>query len=213
MNQLPAGDPVEPAVEPAEGAAVWDPLAPDQVVPLLAKAGVQWWVTGGQALDVFLGHSTRAHADLDVAVLRRDQQAFRRALPGWDLVIRTDGGFAPWAADTEVPGDAYRIWARETPSGPWRIEIVLEECEGERWQFRGKRQIGVSVADLGRRDERGVPYVRPEVVLLYKSKTASGTDETDLLTVLPKLDKAARGWLFAALWTSQPGHRWLERLK
>jgi len=31
-----------------------------------------WWVAGGWAIDLHLGHQSRAHQDIDIAVLRRD---------------------------------------------------------------------------------------------------------------------------------------------
>ena len=33
-----------------------------------------WYVAGGWAIDLFLGRSTRAHSDVDIAILRRDRQ-------------------------------------------------------------------------------------------------------------------------------------------
>jgi hypothetical protein len=38
----------------------------------LSSVDAPWWVTGGWALDVFLWSTARAHADLDIGVLRRD---------------------------------------------------------------------------------------------------------------------------------------------
>ena len=192
----------------------WEPLSLEQVQQKLATVAAPWWVAGGRALDLFVGHETRSHNDVDVAILRRDQQAFRDTLGGWDAQIAHEGAFIPWKrGDTITAPEHHEVWARETSSGPWRIEFLLEESTGARWMYRRDPRIGMNVSDLGRRDERGIPYLRPEVVLLYKSKDARGVDETDLLYVLPRLDPAQRGWLFATIYTADPTHRWLERLK
>src|SRR4029078_7200191 len=44
-----------------------------------------WWIPGGWALDLWLGRTTRDHADLDIATLRRSQRMFWDRLADWDL--------------------------------------------------------------------------------------------------------------------------------
>jgi len=192
----------------------WEPLSLEDVKKMLASVAAPWWIAGGRALDMFVGHETRTHVDIDVAVLRRDQQAFREALGKWDVQIAHDGAFIPWKrGDTITDPDHHEIWARETPDGPWRIELLFEESDGSRWMYRRNPSIGLNVADLGRRDAYGIQFLRPEVVLLYKSKSPRPVDETDFLYALPRLDAAQKGWLVAALFTIDPSHRWLQRLK
>ena len=192
----------------------WEPLSLEDVKKALASVSAPWWIAGGRALDMFIGHETRTHVDIDVAVLRRDQQPFREALGKWDVQIAHAGEFIPWKrGETITNPDHHEIWARETPDGPWRIELLFEESEGNRWTYRRNPSIGLNIADLGRRDAYGIQFLRPEVLLLYKSKSPRPVDETDLLYVLPRLDVAQRGWLAAALYTTDPTHRWLQRLK
>jgi len=204
-------------MEDAPGAAPeqrWEPLGLEEVKQLLALVSAPWWIAGGRALDMFLGHETRNHVDIDVAVLRRDQQAFREALAKWDVQIAHAGKLIPWKrGDMITDPDHHEIWARETPDGPWRLELLFEESEGTRWTYRRNPNIGLNVADLGRRDAHGIQFLRPEVLLLYKSKSPRPVDETDFLYALPRLDVAQRGWLGAALYTTDPTHRWLQRLK
>jgi len=191
----------------------WEPLANEEIQRLFADIG-PWWIAGGRGLDLFMRHDTRAHADVDVAILRRDQQVFRERLGSWDVQIAHEGAFFPWKRGAQVTApEHHEVWARETPDGPWKIELLLEESEGPRWAYRRDRRIGLNVADLGRSDERDIPFLRPEVTLLYKSKSTRPVDETDFLYVLPRLDAAQRGWLFAAVYTLDPTHDWLERLK
>jgi hypothetical protein len=192
----------------------WEPLSLEQVKHLFARVSAPWWIAGGRALDMFIGHETRAHADIDVAVLRRDQQQFRDALATWDVQIAHDGAFIPWKrGETIANPDHHEIWARETPDGPWRLELLFEESEGKRWAYRRNSSIGLNVADLGRRDAYGIQFMRPDVTLLYKSKAPRPVDETDFLYTLPRLDVAQKGWLSGALHMTDPRHRWLERLK
>ena len=192
----------------------WEPLSLEEVKRLLAPVAAPWWIAGGHALDMFLGHETRQHRDIDVAILRRDQKAFVDALRKWDVQIAHNGELIPLR-----PGEAitkpehHELWARETPDGPWRLELLLEESEGSRWSYRRNDRVGLNVADLGRRDAYGIQFIRPEVMLLYKSKSPRPVDETDFLYALPRLDVAQRGWLAGALFMVDAKHRWLERLK
>ncbi len=153
----------------------WEPLSLEDVKKMLASVAAPWWIAGGRALDMFVGHETRTHVDIDVAVLRRDQQAFREALGKWDVQIAHDGAFIPWKrGDTITDPDHHEIWARETPDGPWRIELLFEESDGSRWMYRRNPSIGLNVADLGRRDAYGIQFLRPEVVLVWHPVPPTG---------------------------------------
>jgi len=192
----------------------WEPLSLDDVKQRFGALSAPWWVAGGRGLDMFLGHETRQHVDIDIAVLRRDQLAFREALANWDVQIAHRGELMPWKRGQMIADPAHHaIWARETANGPWRLELMLEESEGTRWAYRRDPRIGLNVADLGRRDPHGVQFIRPEVTLLYKAKSPRPVDETDFLWALPRLDVAQKGWLIGALYTVDPTHRWIGRLK
>ena len=58
----------------------------------------------------------------------------------------------------------------------------------------------------------GIPYVRPEVVLLFKAKHARPKDEGDLAAVLPRLDAARKQQLAEWLELVHPVHFWLGDL-
>lgn len=192
----------------------WEPLPLEEVKRLLSSVAAPWWIAGGHALDMFLGHETRKHATMDVAILRRDQQKFLEALRKWDVQIAHDGELIPLKAGETVSEPAHhQLWARETKDGPWRMEVFLEQSDGKRWAYRRNDHIGLGVADLGRRDSYGIQFIRPEVMLLYKSKSPRPVDETDFLYALPRLDAAQKGWLSGALYTVDPMNRWLARLK
>jgi hypothetical protein len=58
----------------------------------------------------------------------------------------------------------------------------------------------------------GIPYGRPEIILLFKAKPARPKDDDDFAAVLPRLDTARRSWLAEAIDLVHPGHRWLAEL-
>jgi hypothetical protein len=65
-------------------------------------------------------------------------------------------------------------------------------------------------AEVVRRGAAGIPYLAPEIVLLFKAKHARAKDEDDLAAIAPRLDLEQRRWLRDALERVHPGHRWLE---
>lgn len=46
---------------------------------------------------------------------------------------------------------------------------------------------------FGRRTADGIPYVVPEIQLLFKSKGRLSKDEADFDAILPLMDRGARG--------------------
>ncbi len=59
-----------------------------------------------------------------------------------------------------------------------------------------------------------MPYLAPEIVLLYKSKYLSEDNQSDFDTVYVKLDEAQKMWLKNAL-TLEYGndHPWVQALQ
>jgi hypothetical protein len=58
----------------------------------------------------------------------------------------------------------------------------------------------------------GIPYLRPEIVLLYKAGERSPKNEADFAGVYLQLSTAARRWLAEALTTTRPNDPWIKRL-
>lgn len=191
----------------------WEPLEPEDIVPLLAGLTVPWWVAGGWALDLFVGHPTRRHEDLDVALLRRDQGALHRHLSGWELRLATPHGrLRPWDGHHLGP-PVHGIWARRqaTPDGMWTCEFLLDESDGDRWLYRRAPHVTRALADVGL-ERDGIPYLAPGIALLFKSTELTPVVTADFNAVEPHLDAAERLWLRDALATCYGDHPWLQRL-
>jgi hypothetical protein len=58
----------------------------------------------------------------------------------------------------------------------------------------------------------GLPYLAPEIVLLFKSKPMQPHDREDFRNALPALGAPARAWLRAAIAATNPYHDWLAWL-
>jgi len=191
----------------------WEPLAPQQVLELMRGFDAPWYVAGGWALDLFLGRQTRAHNDIEVSVFRADEAKLRKHLGGWEHFIAESGTLIPLADRDPLPPNAHELWSRERGRDAWQLEILVEERVGDRWVYRRHERVGAHWKDIGRFTQDGIPYIRPDIQLLYKSKNPRPSDESDLLAVLPRLDPAQKATLYAFISTTDGSHRWLERLK
>jgi hypothetical protein len=84
---------------------------------------------------------------------------------------------------------------------------------GETWICRRDVRIELPYDRLIAVTGNGIPYVRPEVVLLFKAKAMRAKDDGDFAAALPRLTPDQRDWLKDALMLVHPGHRWLADLR
>src|SRR5437867_454283 len=95
---------------------------------------------------------------------------------------------------------------------PSRVEFLLNESSGAMWQFRRNRAITRRIDRIGMRTSAGVPFLVPEIVLLFKAKAFGAKDARDFDLIRPRLRAEPRRWLKHALETCHPGHPWIARL-
>jgi hypothetical protein len=191
---------------------VWEPLSVDEVSELLHDLTAPWWIAGGWALDAFIGRQTREHGDVDVGVLRRDQAAVREHLATWDLqAADPPGRLRPWREGEIFPEAVHDIWCRTSKEAAWGLQLMLDEAEGDEWLYRRMPSVRRSLKSLVWHHD-GVPYLSPEVQLLYKGAQRSPKAEADFNACLPHLDGSQRSWLARALATAHPGHPWRDVL-
>ena len=70
-------------------------------------------------------------------------------------------------------------------AGRWRLDVFREPHDGDVWICRRDARIRRPYADLIRRDANGLPFLTPEVVLLFRAKAPRDKDFTDLAGTLP----------------------------
>jgi len=172
-----------------------------------------WWIAGGWAIDLWLGSQTREHVDLDIATLRKNQRIFWRRLDGWDLHLGTAPDVVePWPTPGAVPSPLHAVWCRRTPTSPWAFEILLNDSNSTDWLFRRDHSVRVPLAQIGRMTSEEIPYLVPEIVLLYKAKNVRENDERDFEAALPSLSTEQKTWMRRALDVVHPGHAWSAKL-
>jgi len=189
----------------------WEPTHPREAARLFASLTSRWWIAGGWALDLFMGMESRPHGDLDIGVLRREAAQVIEALRDWELFEAQDGRLLRLHQREPRP-QVNSLWCRPRGGSRWVFELLLDDSDGEAWVFRRQRDIRRPLAAAIRRDRTRIPYLAPEIGLLYKAQRPRAGDELDFRNVAPRLDDGARAWLHDALTRIEPDHPWLEAL-
>jgi hypothetical protein len=195
----------------------WKPRSLSEVCQLLSELTIPWWIAGGMAIELFVGRTIREHDDIDILILRKDQQLLQTYLRGWDLHKTNQPGLKPWPTGEYLAYGVNQIWCRQAPDSPWEFEVMFmdtDDPDGKRWVYRRAPNIGGMLTDLGRTTSQEIPYVSPEIQLLYKARTTMlPKDEQDFAAVLPCLTQKHKMWLASALQVQFPqGHSWIPRL-
>ena len=197
----------------------WQSWQPHEVAQLFSALAIPWWIAGGWAIDLFLGEQTRDHEDIDVLFLRRDQQDIRTLFQEWDvqearpLPQPSSWPFHEWKSGMPLSPEVHDIWCRPKKADPWAIQLMVTDTESDEWLFRRNVQIHGSLSTIGYVTDDGIPYLAPEIQLLYKAKSLRPKDEADFAKVLPHLDQRSCQWLAQALAIVHPHHSWLLRLE
>jgi hypothetical protein len=170
-----------------------------------------WFIAGGWALDLFRGSISRPHADVEIALFREDQHALRRHLAGWEFEKVDGGSRSRWSVDEWLAVPIHELHGSAGP-GSWQLEFLLNERAGSQWVYRRNGAVRYPAREVGLRSADGIPFLRPEIVLLYKAKARRPIDEQDFQVVRRALGATERAWLREALEVCHPDHDWLGML-
>jgi hypothetical protein len=188
----------------------WEPLPLEAAVALFAGAPFRWWISGGVALELHVGRSWRPHDDTDAGICRQDVSDLHDVLDGWDVHVAAAGTLRPWRGE---PLDAERhennLWCRRSVGAPWEIDMTIGEGDADRWVYRRDPTVHLAWDEAVLADPHGVPYLAPEIQLLFKAKGLRAKDDTDAREVVPILGVARRDRL--RTWLPRD-HPWQELL-
>lgn len=191
-------------------AAPWAPLGADAVAELLAAASVRWWLSGGAALDRWLGHAIRERENIDVSVVASDLAAVVAALPeGFSAWVAADEEAESVIAFADAPADAdlQPVFVHDDRSGAWVLQINAEDGAPRAWMYKRDPRLTLpwsrAVLDID-----GIPTGAPEVQLVWKALRPRPEDAADRDAVLPTLSEDAVAFYETALLRVHPHSTW-----
>jgi hypothetical protein len=140
-----------------------------------------------------LGRSWRDHDDLDIGICRDDLDSARKLLAGWDFREGSNN-----------------LWARRSPDLGWGLDLTVGAGNEEHWVYRRDPMITRTWEEAVLHTPDAVPYLAPDLQLLFKSKDVRPKDDEDAARVIPELDADARAFLQTNL---PPDHPWQELIE
>jgi hypothetical protein len=184
----------------------WDAWHPQVMADRLAGLTLPWCVAAGWALDLFHGAQTRPHHDLEIAVPAALFPEVAARFEDCRFGVPQDGELVP--ATPGTMRTSHQTWAWEPATGKWRFDVFREPHDDETWICRRDQNIRRPYHEIIEQTPGGIPYLAPEIVLLFKAKDTRDKDEADFHGILPKLDRRRRRWLNDALASTSPAHPW-----
>jgi len=184
---------------------------PGQVAQRLAGITTPWYVAAGWALDLFRGMQTREHADIEIAVPAAAFPKIRDRFPGYAFDAVGSGRIWENAAP-DVLAATHQTWLRDPATGNYLLDVFREPHDGQTWICRHNETIRLAYSEIIRYTPDGIPYLAPELVLLFKAKHARPKDQADFDEALPHMTPAQRQTLAELLARAHPGHRWQANL-
>jgi hypothetical protein len=195
------------------GAGEWEPWFPEQASELLRGCGVEWAVVGGWALDLERGTQSRPHKDLEIVIRRPGLDIVRRHLSRYEFFRVKAGRLTPMNNATLPDPSVRQHWVYDPVASKWRLDVMVEPGDDQTWVYRRDPRISARRAQVTAITDRGVPYLRPSIILLFKAQQQRPVDELDFTASLCLLQPSERAWLRDALRISDPRHQWIERLE
>lgn len=194
-----------PAPDPA---TPWVPLPARAAADLLGRSSARWWLSGGAALDHWLGRSIRERPNTDVSTTPAHLGALIEALPS---------GFSAWApagedavvawADADLETDLQPIRIRDDEAGAWVLQLNVEDGTDAAWMYRRDPRLQLPW-DRAVLAIDGIPTGAPEVQLTWKALRPRPQDDVDKDAVLPGLSDDAQAWFERAILTVHPHSTW-----
>jgi hypothetical protein len=210
-EQPPGGRQLSPDDIEALGRRWANCWSPAEVAQRLTDVAAPWCVAAGWALDLFRGGQTREHSDLEIAVPAGSFPEIRDRFPGYVFDTVTTGHLWEDAAPAVIAA-THQTWLREPSTGDYLVDVFREPHDGDMWIYRRDETIRFPYADIIGHTGEGIPYLAPELVLLFKAKHLRPKDQADFDGTVPHLAPVQRATLAELIAHVHPGHRWLASL-
>ncbi len=205
---------------------------------ILKNGGFDYAFCGGQALDMFLGYESRVHGDIDICAFWNDRDKIIQYMMahGYKVFEMFGGGRAHPVTETSKPVGLkknifcclegcplVKTYPVEEDGNCWMeffhvgqteldyIEFLFNEKTADVFEYSRNSEITLELEKAIRFCE-GIPYLAPEMILLYKSTDIEREGyQQDFELAYKAMDDSQKTWLQNALKKEYPdGHKWLQ---
>ncbi|MCD1259907.1 hypothetical protein B5M42_013805 [Paenibacillus athensensis] len=165
-----------------------------------------WAIAGGWSIDMFIGKVTRHHDDIEIIVFRQDQLSVQMHLAGWIFKKVENGIVSPWNIGEMLLPPVHETYAEKDGE---KIEILLNESDGDHWVYRRDARITREFKKTILFSSQGIPFLCPEITLLYKSKNPRLKDTNDFYNTFNHMGSDQKNWFSESLRILYKEHTWL----
>ena len=118
-----------------------------------------------------------------------------------------DGVLTPWdGRPLEGPlATVGNLWCRTQTDAAWELDVLVGDGDADEWVYRRDAAVRRPWDEAVLHTPERVPYLAPELQLLFKSVSARPKDDHDALVVIPALAPDRRSFLADQLVAE---HRW-----
>jgi hypothetical protein len=188
----------------------WAATSVEEAVRVFADAPFRWWIAGGHALELHVGYQWRTNEDFDVGISGYQASQAYRWLKDWEMYVAAAGRLLRWDGGPLRPGRSENnVWLRRSSDSPWAFDLNVGRGSEEQWIYRLDALVTRLWDTAVLRTRSGVPYLAPDLQLLFKSKDLRPKDHADAERVIPVLDKRERAFIAVHLVADHPWHRFL----
>lgn len=208
-----------------------------QANELLQGQPFEYAVCGGLAIDMFLGYESRRHGDIDILAFYPDRDKIIKYMQsmGYEVYEMLGGGKCHHITDTEnqvvaknnifcTKGNCELVHLYPTSEKDVYfmdfehigltslnyVEFLFDEKSDTEFLYRRNHNIRLAL-DKAILFADGIPFLAPEVCLLYKSTDVQREGyQQDYEKATEKMSEEQRLWLNTSLIAMYPdGHKWI----
>lgn len=175
---------------------IWNPLTPKEVKTIFKDTDFRWWIAGGYTLEAFVGFSYRHHSDIDVLLLREETKDLMYQLTDWELYLASPpGNLKEWDHREPLPPTVTDIWVKEKGQSIWSFQIMINDSKNNQFIYKRDPSILFDIEKFTWKAKDEIPFLAPELQLLYKAKDRREKDDLDFQQCMSLMAEDKRKWL------------------
>ena len=129
----------------------------------------------------------------------------------WRVELSTKEGRRTWQPREWLELPFHELHTYDSDNN--HVEFLLNEKIGPDWVFRRNKDIKRAIPALSMHTAEGIPFLGPEIILLYKAGQGRERDELDMQQARNHLVGSRLQWLSDALEVHLPDHPWTSQLR
>ena len=172
-----------------------------KVKNIMDKFGFPWFIAGGWAIDLFLDRETRTHDDIEIGIYREHQMKLQKYFEKRKKYYINNKSLIGKHTKVEWNKEYLRLPIHELyiEYNDFEIEVLLNERDEANWIYRRNEKIKHNEQTVILNTKDGIPYLCPEIVLLYKTKEIREKDIQDIKNASTKMNDSQIKWLIDSI--------------